>query len=109
MKRFPIAAGLLLASLLAISPVQALAASGDRVGDPQSQPNPSSFATNYQDCLGPLRSKIAQGDFAGVGPFGQHFTGSVDPGAHYGTVGEAAFLEQVLGLDPSACATLIGS
>jgi len=109
MKRVKFAAGILVAVGLAISPVEALAANGPRIGDPQSQPNPSSFATNYQDCLGPLRSKIAQGDFAGVGPFSEHFNGTVDPGAHYGSVGEAAFLEQVLGLDPSACAALIGS
>lgn len=54
------------------------------------------------------RSEIAQGDFAGVGPFGADFNGAVDPGAHFGTVGEAAFLLQVLGLTPSACASLIG-
>ena len=66
------------------------------------------FVTNYQACLGPLRSLIAQGAFAGVGPFGEHFTGQVDPGAHYGSVGEAAFLLQVLGLEPGACATLVG-
>lgn len=52
---------------------------------------------------------IAQGVFAGVEPFGQHVTGAVDPGAHYGTVGEAAFLWAVLGLTPDACATLVGS
>ena len=28
------------------------------------------FATNCQQYLGPLRSQIAQGNFAGVGPFG---------------------------------------
>ena len=81
----------------------------ERIGSPQTQPNPSDFATNYQACLGPLRSLIAQGAFAGVGPFGEHFTGAVDPGAHYGTVGEAAFLLAVLGLTPDACATLVGS
>jgi len=98
-------AGSLLAATL---PATALAANDGRVGAPQSQPNPSGFATNYHDCLGALRSRIAQGDFAGVGPFGDHFTGSVDPGAHYGTVGEAAFLEQVLGLSPGDCAGLVG-
>jgi hypothetical protein len=49
-------------------------------------------------CLGQLRSLIAQGDFAGVGPFGQHFTGLVNPGAHQGTVGEEEFLETVIGI-----------
>jgi hypothetical protein len=46
--------------------------------------------------------------FALLHPFEEHFTGSVDPGAHFGTVGEAAFLVQVLGLTPSACAALVG-
>jgi hypothetical protein len=94
--------------MLAAAPSVALAANDGRIGPPQAQPNPSEFATNYQACLGPLRSLIAQGAFAGVGPFGEHFTGAVDPGAHYGTVGEAAFLLAVLGLTPEACATLVG-
>lgn len=93
--------------MLALVPATALAANDGRVGAPQTQPNPSAFATGFHDCLGPLRSQIAQGAFAGVGPFGAHFTGAVDPGAHYGTVGEAAFLQQVLGLTPAACAALI--
>ena len=58
------------------------------------------FATDCQQYLGPLRSQIAQGDFAGVGPFGEHFTGQVNPGAHIGTVGEEAFLD-ALGIDTS--------
>ena len=58
------------------------------------------FATNCQGYLGPLRSQIAQGNFAGVGPFGEHFTGQVNPGAHIGTVGEEAFLD-ALGVDTS--------
>jgi hypothetical protein len=58
------------------------------------------FATNCQLYLGPLRSQIAQGDFAGVGPFGEHFTGQVNPGAHLGTVQEEAFLD-ALGVDTS--------
>jgi hypothetical protein len=58
------------------------------------------FATNCQQYLGPLRSQIAQGNFAGVGPFGEHFTGQVNPGAHVGTVGEEAFLD-ALGIDTS--------
>lgn len=94
--------------LLAMGPITARAANDGRVGPPQTQPNPSSFATSYQDCLGPLRSKAAQGDFAGFGPLGEHFTGSVDPGVHYGTVGEIAFIESVLGLTPDACAALVG-
>ena len=58
------------------------------------------FATNCQQYLGPLRSQIAQCDFAGVGPFGEHFTGQVNPGVHVGTVGEEAFLD-ALGIDTS--------
>jgi hypothetical protein len=61
---------------------------------------PNGFATNCQQYLGPLRSQIAQGDFAGVGPFGEHFTGQVNPGAHLGTVQEEAFLD-ALGVDTS--------
>lgn len=64
---------------------------------------PSVFATDYKGCLGELRSAIARGEFAGVGPFGQHFTGDVNPGAHQGTVGEEEFLRDVLGIaDPAA-------
>ena len=64
---------------------------------PEDTP-PNGFATNCQQYLGPLRSQIAQGDFAGVGPFGEHFTGQVNPGVHVGTVGEEAFLD-ALGID----------
>ncbi len=56
------------------------------------------FATTDQGCLGPLRSQIAQGQFNGVGPFGEHFNGTVDPGAHYGSAGEANFLTIVIGV-----------
>jgi hypothetical protein len=41
---------------------------------------------------------IAQGEFAGVGPFGRRFTGELNPGAHQGTVGEEEFLANVLGI-----------
>ena len=58
----------------------------------------NTFATTDQGCLGPLRSQIAQGQFNGVGPFGEHFNGIVDPGVHYGTAGEANFLTAVLGV-----------
>src|SRR5437763_12888465 len=81
---------------LGVAPATALAANDGRVGPPQTQPNPSPFATGYQDCLGPLRSEIAQGDFASVGPFSDHFNGTVDPGYHYGSVGEHAFLLELL-------------
>jgi len=67
--------------------------------EPDGTP-PNGFATNCQQYLGPLRSQIAQGDYAGVGPFGEHFTGQVNPGVHVGTVGEEAFLD-ALGIDTS--------
>ena len=108
MKRLILAMAASGSLLLAAVPSSALAANDIRIGAPQTQPNPSDFATTSHACLGPLRSLIAQGAFAGVGPFGPHFTGAVDPGAHYGTVGEAAFLLAVLGLTPGACDTLVG-
>jgi hypothetical protein len=58
----------------------------------------SQFAKNDKGCLGGLRSAIARGDLAGVAlpdgfvvPAG--FNGDFNPGGHYGTVGEAAFLQ----------------
>jgi hypothetical protein len=108
MKRLILAMAASGSLLLAAVPSAAIAANDGRIGSPQTQPNPSEFATTYHACLGPLRSLIAQGAFAGVGPFGEHFTGAVEPGAHYGTVGEAAFLLAMLGLTPDACATLVG-
>ena len=78
----------------AMMPVDAVKADG-----PDGTPA-NDFATNCQQYLGPLRSQIAQGDYAGVGPFGEHFTGQVNPGAHVGTVGEEAFLD-ALGIDTS--------
>jgi hypothetical protein len=68
------------------------------VESPPTGISPSMFATQYKGCLGPLRSLIAQGEFAGVGPFGEHFTGQVNPGAHVGTVGEEEFLRFVIGI-----------
>ena len=65
---------------------------------PEGMP-PSEFAQENQGCLGPLRSQIAQGEFDGVGPFGEHFTGDVNPGAHQGTVGEEEFLQDVIGVE----------
>jgi hypothetical protein len=76
----------------------ALAAPAAAVESPPSGVSPSEFATQYTGCLGPLRSRIAQGDFAGIGPFGEHFTGLVNPGAHQGTVGEEEFLRIVIGI-----------
>lgn len=63
---------------------------------------PHEFATEYSGCLGQLRSMIARGEFDGVGPFGEHFTGDVNPGAHQGTVGEEKFLSAFFGLEGEA-------
>jgi hypothetical protein len=76
----------------------ALVAPALAVESPPTGISPSEFATVYSGCLGKLRSMIAQGDFAGIGPFGEHFTGLVNPGAHQGTVGEEEFLEVVMGI-----------
>jgi hypothetical protein len=75
-----------------------IAAPAGAVENPPTGISPPVFATQYSGCLGPLRSAIAQGQFAGVGPFGEHFTGQVNPGAHQGTVGEQEFLETVIGI-----------
>lgn len=76
----------------------AVAAPPGTVENPPAGISPQVFATQYSGCLGPLRSAIAQGQFAGVGPFGEHFTGQVNPGAHQGTVGEEEFLQTVIGI-----------
>ena len=68
------------------------------VESPPTGIHPSEFATEHTGCLGALRSQLARGEFAGVGPFGDHFTGQVNPGAHQGTVGEEEFLRDVLGI-----------
>ena len=86
-----------LASIVMASPAAA-------VESPPTGISPSEFATQYSGCLGHLRSLIAQGDFAGIGPFGEHFTGLVNPGAHQGTVGEEEFLETVIGIPQSELA-----
>jgi hypothetical protein len=82
----------------------ALAAPAAAVESPPTGISPSDFATNYSGCLGQLRGMIAQGQFAGVGPFGEHFTGTVNPGAHQGTVGEQEFLQSVIGIPGPALA-----
>ena len=86
--------------LLAATSLSAVAfvAPAQAVESPPSGISPSEFATQYPGCLGQLRSMIAQGDFAGIGPFGRHFTGLVNPGSHQGTVGEEEFLETVIGI-----------
>lgn len=69
------------------------------VESPPTGTPPNEFARNNKGCLGTLRSEIAKGNFAGVGPFGEHFTGDVNPGAHQGTVGEEEFLRDVIGIE----------
>ena len=97
-------------TLLLIALVVALAGSMMHVGavkaDGLDGTPPNGFATNCQEYLGPLRSQIAQGDYAGVGPFGEHFTGQVNPGTHLGTVQEEAFLD-ALGIGTSCSQTIV--
>jgi hypothetical protein len=81
-----------------LSSALALAGPALAVESPPSGVTPSEFATQYKPCLGKLRSLIARGVFDGVGPFGLHFTGDVNPGAHQGTVGEEEFIRDVLEL-----------
>ena len=76
----------------------AFAAPAGAVESPPTGIPPNVFATQYQGCLGPARSQIAQGNLAGVGPFGEHFTGDVNPGVHQGTPGEEEFLRDVIGV-----------
>jgi len=83
---------------LALVATLALAGPAVAVESPPTGISPSEFATSYQGCLGSLRSLIARGQFAGVGPFGEHFTGQVNPGAHQGTVGEEEFLVNIIGV-----------
>jgi hypothetical protein len=70
----------------------AVAAPAGAVESPPTGIHPSVFATQHSGCLGKLRSFIARGGLEGVGPFGRHFTGDVNPGRHQGTVGEEEFL-----------------
>jgi hypothetical protein len=93
MKRHP-----LLAAVIAVLGCLAFVQPAAAVESPPTGISPHEFATQYSGCLGKLRSQIAQGDFAGIGPFGRHFTGLVNPGAHQGTVGEEEFLETVIGI-----------
>jgi hypothetical protein len=86
----------------AVAAALTLTAGASAVESPPSGLSPSTFATDSKGCLGQLRSRIAQGQFAGVGPFGQHFTGQVNPGAHQGTVGEEEFIRNVLGISDVA-------
>lgn len=73
----------------------------------------STFATQYNGCLGGLRSAIARGDLAGlvlpglVVPDG--FSGAFNPGDHRGTVLEQWFLTQVAGIPEADLAALCAS
>lgn len=87
-----------LAPAIAATIAIGITAPAGAVEHPPAGISPHEFATQYAGCLGPLRSAIAQGQFAGVGPFGRHFTGQVNPGAHQGTVGEEEFLTTVIGI-----------
>jgi len=69
----------LVAAAAALSAGLTLVGSATAVESPPSGIPPSEFATQYSGCLGQLRSMIAQGDFAGVGPFGQPSPGSSTP------------------------------
>src|SRR4029453_14588999 len=66
----------------------------------------SGFATEDSGCLGGLRSAIARGELGGITLNGftipAGFSGSFNPGDHFGPGAEAAFLEQVLGIGPAA-------
>ena len=90
---------LLLVVAIAVLAVSLMQVAGVKADGLEGTPA-NGFATGCQGYLGPLRSQIARGDYAGVGPFGEHFTGQVNPGAHIGTVGEEAFLD-ALGVDTS--------
>jgi hypothetical protein len=81
----------------------ALPASADPPAPVAAGTPANGFATQQQGCLGPLRSAIARGDLAGavlpsgfVVPAG--FSGSFNPGDHFGTVAEDAFLTNVGGI-----------
>lgn len=64
---------------------------------------PAAFARLGHECLGPLRSAIARGELPALAP---GFSGSFNPGGHFGTVAEAQFLASVLGLPLSSPPTV---
>jgi hypothetical protein len=73
----------------------------------------STFATEYNGCLGGLRSAIARGDLAGLALPGvvipDGFSGAFNPGDHLGTVLEQWFLTQVAGIPEAELATVCAS
>src|SRR5438034_3984950 len=81
--------------------ILALALSGPATGldNPPAGTPPAAFARLDQECLGPLRSAIARGELPALAP---GFSGSFNPGGHFGTVAEAQFLAGVLGLPISS-------
>lgn len=81
--------------------VLALALSGSAAGleSPPGGTPPAAFARLDQACLGPLRSAIARGELPALAT---GFSGSFNPGGHFGTVAEAQFLAAVLGLPLSS-------
>ena len=88
--------GLLLGGL-----TLALALSGPAAGleSPPAATPPAAFAQLDQECLGPLRGAIARGELPALV---SGFSGSFNPGGHFGTVAEAQFLAGVLGLPLSS-------
>lgn len=66
------------------------------VETPPENLDPNEFAIDFKDCLGHLRSFIAQGGLAEFGLFVNGFDGNANPGKHVGTVGEEEFLRTVL-------------
>lgn len=85
----------LVGMVMVLALASAQAEKPQHVESPPEGIHPSEFATQYEGCLGQLRSLIARGKFAGIGPFGEHFTGEVNPGRHQGTVGEEEFLRNI--------------
>ena len=88
---------------LVFSLAMAIPASADPPAPVAAGTPANGFATEQQGCLGPLRSAIARGDLAGavlpsgfVVPAG--FSGSFNPGGHFGTVAESAFLTNTGGI-----------
>lgn len=84
------------AALSALALATSAGADGGLPQPPAGTP-PNAFATSDTGCLGALRSMIANGQLAGVTlpdgfviPAG--FSGSFNPGDHFGTVAEGAFL-----------------
>lgn len=83
--------------VLAVLTVLPAAVSADPPEEVAEGTPANGFATNCQQYLGPLRSAIARGELPGVH---DGFDGSFNPGGHFGTVAEEAFLDS-LGVDTS--------